>query len=69
VNIRHEILDWFGLSREVMVIHLVLIYYAIEIDYSLFLSESFGFFWGSLGIVLDVDLCYVFIVGEASHRV
>jgi hypothetical protein len=59
-------------------------YYAIEIDYPLFLSGSFrvftGFFLdfpgivpGCLGdvfwVVLDVDLSSLFIVGELSHRV
>jgi hypothetical protein len=59
-------------------------YYAIEIDHSLLLLESFenlsgmsqGFFEvvlvilrGCLGDVFDVDLSSLFIVGESSHRV
>jgi hypothetical protein len=43
-------------------------YYAIEIDSSLFLSESFPvlsrMFSPSFQYVLDVDLSYLFIVGE-----
>jgi hypothetical protein len=46
VNTRHEVLDWFGLSRGVIVIHPVLMYYAIQIGSSLFLSASFGGFSG-----------------------
>jgi hypothetical protein len=41
VNTRHEILDWFGPSCGVLAIRPVLIYYAIEIGSSLFLSGSF----------------------------
>jgi hypothetical protein len=37
VNTRHEVLDWFRLSPGVIVIRPVLMYYAIEIDSSLFL--------------------------------
>jgi hypothetical protein len=44
VNTRHKVLDWFESSRGVIVIHSVLIYYAIEIDSSLFLSDFFGAF-------------------------
>jgi hypothetical protein len=62
VNIRHDILDWFVPSPRVIVIRPVLMYYAIEIGFSLFLSGSFG-------DVLDVDLCSLFIVGEPTHRV
>jgi hypothetical protein len=36
VNTRHKVLDWFGPSREVITICLVFMYYAIEIDSSLF---------------------------------
>jgi hypothetical protein len=44
----------------------VLMYYAIEIDSSLFLSGSSGdIFW----VVLDMDLSSLFIVEEPSHRV
>jgi hypothetical protein len=40
-----------------------IMYYAIEIGYSLFLSGSF---WGD---VLDVDLSSLFVVGEPPHKV
>jgi hypothetical protein len=40
MNIRYEILDWFGRSRGVIVLRQVLMYYAIKIGSSLFLSES-----------------------------
>jgi hypothetical protein len=46
VNTRHEDLNWFGPLRRVIAIHPVLLYYAIEIDSSLFLSGSFGVFRG-----------------------
>jgi hypothetical protein len=72
VNIRHEVLDWFGPSRGVIAIHPILMYYAIEIDSSLFLSGSFGGFQGFSGClpdVIDVDLYSLFIVGEPTHRV
>jgi hypothetical protein len=62
----HEILDWFEPSRGVIVIRPVLMYYAIEIGSSLFLS---GFFGVIPGVVFDVDLSSLFIVGEPSHRV
>jgi hypothetical protein len=65
VNTRHEVLDWFGPSRGVIVLRPVLLYYAIEIGSSLFLSGSFGVFQD----VLDVDLSSVFIVRESPHRV
>jgi hypothetical protein len=45
MNIRHEVLDWFGPSRELIVICPILMYYAIEIDSSL----SFRIFWGVSG--------------------
>jgi hypothetical protein len=38
VNTRHEVLDWFGLSCGVIALRPVLMYYAIEIGSSLFLS-------------------------------
>jgi hypothetical protein len=41
MNIRHEVLGWFRPSHELIDLHPVLMYYAIEIDSSLFLSESF----------------------------
>jgi hypothetical protein len=66
VNTRHEILDWFEPSRGVIVICPVLMYYAIEIGSSLFLSRFFGVF---PGVVFDIDLSSLFIVGEPSHRV
>jgi hypothetical protein len=40
VNTRHEVLDWFEPSRGVIVIRPVLMYYAIEINSSLFLPGS-----------------------------
>jgi hypothetical protein len=42
MNIRHEVLEWFGRSRGVIAIRLVLMYYAIEIYSSFFqdLSEE-----------------------------
>jgi hypothetical protein len=76
VNTRHEVLDWFGPSRGVIALHPVLMYYAIEIDSSLFFSGSFGVFPGFFGVLrgcffppLDVDLSSLFIVGEPPHRV
>jgi hypothetical protein len=42
VNTRHEVLDWFGPSRGVIVIRPVLMYYVIEIGSSLFLSGFLG---------------------------
>jgi hypothetical protein len=80
VNTRHELLDWFRSSRGVIALRSVLIYYAIEIDFSLFLSGSFRvvsgmsprifriiffLFW----FVLDVDLSSLFIVRKPHHRV
>jgi hypothetical protein len=41
VNIRYEVLDWFGPSHEVIALRPILMYYAIEIDSSIFLSGSF----------------------------
>jgi hypothetical protein len=46
VNIRYEILDWFKPSCRVIAIRPVLMYYAIEIDFSLILSGSFRDFPG-----------------------
>jgi hypothetical protein len=73
VNTRHDILDWFGPSREVIVILRVLMHYAIEIDSSVFLSGSFwvlsGILQDSFRIVLNVDLSSLFIVRESSDRV
>jgi hypothetical protein len=42
VNTRHEVLDWFELSRGVIVIHPVLMYYVVEIGSPLFLSGCLG---------------------------
>jgi hypothetical protein len=46
VNTRHEVLDWFGPSRGVIALRPVLMYYAIEIGSSPFLSGSIGGFPG-----------------------
>jgi hypothetical protein len=66
-------LYWFGPSRGVIALRSVLMYYAIEIDPPLFLSESFGvfprMFSGDFQDVLVVDLSSLFIVGKPSHRV
>jgi hypothetical protein len=69
VNIRHKVLDWSGPSHEVIALRLVLIYYAIEIDSSLFLLGSFGCFPRDFQDVLDVDPSSLFIVGELPYRV
>jgi hypothetical protein len=70
VKIRHEVLDWFGSSRGVIALRQVLMYYAIEIDSSLFLSGSFKVLLGCPSEdVLDVDISSLFIVGESPHRV
>jgi hypothetical protein len=73
VNIRHEVLDWFGPSCGVIAIRPVLMYYAIKIGSSLFLSGSFGVFprmFSTLfGLPLDVNLSSLFIVGEPHYRV
>jgi hypothetical protein len=73
VNTRHEVLNWFRPPRGVIVIRPVLMYYAIEIDSSLFLSGSFGgfleMFSPSFPLVLDVDISPLFIVGKSPHRV
>jgi hypothetical protein len=76
VNTRHEVLDWFGPLRGVIALRPVLMYYAIEIDSSLFLSDSFGVSPGCVlplfqlfYDLLDVDLSSLFIVRKLSHRV
>jgi hypothetical protein len=76
MNTRHNILDWFGPSHGVIVIYLVLMYYAIEIGSSLFLSRSFGglsddvfSFGGCFLPPLDVNLFSLFIVGKPTHIV
>jgi hypothetical protein len=72
VNTRHEVLDWFEPSCGVIALRPVLMYYAIEIVSSLFLSGSFGGLSGcpprDFSDVLDVDLSSLFIVGESPHR-
>jgi hypothetical protein len=65
----HKILDWFELLRGVIGIYPVFMYYAIDIDSSLFLSESFKVFLDVFRIVSDVNLSSLFIVGEPDHRV
>jgi hypothetical protein len=71
VNTRYEVLDWFEFSCGVIDIRPVLMYYAIEINSSLFISGSFGGFRDifCLFYLLDVDLSSLFIVGEPPHRV
>jgi hypothetical protein len=70
VNISHKILDWFGHLRGVIDIHQVLMYYAIEIGYYLFLSEVFsGCFLPLFFFFLNVDLSSLFIVEKPPHRV
>jgi hypothetical protein len=76
MNTRHKLLDWFGPSRGVIALHPVLMYYAIDIGSSLFLSGSVWVFRGLFRtlracflIVLDMDLSSLFIVGESPHRV
>jgi hypothetical protein len=73
VNTRHEVLNWFGLSREVIALRPVLMYYAVEIGSPIFLSGSFRVFPKMLSLsfflVLDVDLSSLFIVKEPFYRV
>jgi hypothetical protein len=69
VNTRHEVLDWFRPSRGVIVLGPVLVYYAIEIGFSLFFGMIPGFSRMSFEIVFDVDLSSLFIVREPHHRV
>jgi hypothetical protein len=73
VNISHMILDWFRPSHEVIVIHVVLMYYAIEIDSSSFLLGPFRVFprdvSDSFLYHLDMDLPSLFIVDGSLHRV
>jgi hypothetical protein len=68
VNTRHEVLDWFRPLRGVIVLRPVLMYYAIEIDSSLFLLGYFpilsGMFSRSFQVVIDVDLSSLFISGN-----
>jgi hypothetical protein len=68
VNIRYEVLYWFGPSRGIIALRPVLMYYDIEISSSLFLG-SFGGPSGYLSDVLDVNLSSLFIVRESHHRV
>jgi hypothetical protein len=60
----HEVLDWFGHSHEVIVIHTVFMYYAFEIDSSLFFLEFFGGLSEVLWDVLDVYLSSLFIIED-----
>jgi hypothetical protein len=46
VNTKYEVLDWFRHSRGVIALRPVLMYYAIEISSSIFLSSSFRGFSG-----------------------
>jgi hypothetical protein len=46
MNIRHEILDWFGPSRGVIALRPVLMYYAIEIGSSLLFFQDLSDFLG-----------------------
>jgi hypothetical protein len=53
-----------------MALRPVLMYYAIGIGYSLFLSGVFpGYFLPLFWLSLYVDLSSLFIVGEPPHRV
>jgi hypothetical protein len=70
VNARHEVLDWFRPSHGVITLRLILMYYAIEIGSSLFLSGSFGGFPGIFfHDALDMNLSSLFILGESTHTV
>jgi hypothetical protein len=69
VNTRHEVLNWFSLSCGIIALRPVLIYYVVEIGFSLFLSGSFGGFPGCPLLLLDVDLSPLFIVREPTHIV
>jgi hypothetical protein len=72
MNTRHKVLDWFELSRRVIALHPVLMYYAIEIGSSLFLLGSFRVFQIVFPIfppILNIDLSSLFIVEEPPHRV
>jgi hypothetical protein len=65
VNTRHEVLDGFGPSPEVIALRLVLMYYSIEIDFLSFFRDLSG----SFRDVLDMNLPSLIIVGEPPHRV
>jgi hypothetical protein len=69
VNTRHEILDWFRPSLKVIALHLVLMYYAIEIGSSFFLSGSFRGLFEDVFSFFYVDLSSLFIVGKPAQRV
>jgi hypothetical protein len=58
VNIRHEVLDWFGPSCGVIDIRPILMYYANEIGFLSFFQDVF-----------DVDLSSLFIVDKSAHIV
>jgi hypothetical protein len=66
VNTRHEVLDWFGPSRRVIALRPVLMYYAIEIGSSLFLSESLGVFRGFLGCPRCESILSIYSWGTVS---
>jgi hypothetical protein len=55
MNTKHEVLNWFGPSCEVIALHPVLMYYAIKIDFFFFLLGSFGDFRGFLMISGDLS--------------
>jgi hypothetical protein len=73
MNTRHKVFRPVRPSRAVIALRLVLMYYAVEIGSSLFLSGYFlivsGMFSSSFSLVLDVDLSSLFIVGESPYKV
>jgi hypothetical protein len=66
-------LDWFRLSRRVIGLCPVLMYYGVEIGSPLVLLGSFGVFPRMFSVdfqdVLVVDLSSLFIVRKLTHRV
>jgi hypothetical protein len=70
VNTRHEVFRLLQASHGIIALRPVLMYYAIEIDSSLFLLGwlSQGCPW-DVQDVLDVDLSSLFIVGESPHKI
>jgi hypothetical protein len=63
VKTRHEVLDWFGSSRGVIALRQVLMYYAIEIDSSLFLSGSFRVLLGCpSGDVFGMSSMWIYLL-------
>jgi hypothetical protein len=69
MNTRHDVLYWFEPSLGVIALHPILMYYAIKIDSSLFFRYLLGVFSRIFRIVSDVDLSFLFIVGELPHIV